>query len=280
VVFERSPQRRGLTLSAPDDERNARKHKHIIRVPSVPAGRRANRIAEKPPRRDGRLRGEDQIGGLPGQLDARTRRPRLGERGPALRRARQRERAADVEELAIELDRLDQIRVRPHALAWSATTASARYLGRRLPVMLLARRDDDRHQLHSASVTSSACSSRNRNRATAMGRCRRRSGCASPAATDHVLSQRILLSHPDRRAPCRARPRRPEPHYLVFSRRVMTSDGVPRTPSASPRDKITTREQTWSKHGPEMAFSWPPGMGINPGQNGCAARDSNPEPAD
>jgi hypothetical protein len=59
----------------------------------------------------------------------------------------------------------------------------------------------------------------------------------------------------------------------------MTSDGVPRPLSAGPRDKITTREQTWSKHGPETAFSWPSEMGITPVQNGCAARDSNPEPA-
>ena len=39
-------------------------------------------------------------------------------------------------------------------------------------------------------------------------------------------------------------------------------------------------EQTWSKHDPETAFSEPPVTGITPDQNGCAARDSNPEPAD
>ena len=32
--------------------------------------------------------------------------------------------------------------------------------------------------------------------------------------------------------------------------------------------------------GPETAFTREPGSGVTPGQNGCAARDLNPEPAD
>jgi hypothetical protein len=104
--------------------------------------------------------------------------------------------------------------------------------------------------------------------------------CACPAATDHLPSQRILLSQQGAAESCQAWATLLGRRYLVLSRCVMPSDGVPGPPQASPPDKITTREQTWSKHGPETAFSWPPGMGINPGQNGCAARDSNPEPAD
>jgi hypothetical protein len=43
---------------------------------------------------------------------------------------------------------------------------------------------------------------------------------------------------------------------------------------------VPTGEQTWSKHGPEMAIDQGKEMTKTPGQYGCAARDLNPEPAD
>jgi hypothetical protein len=41
-----------------------------------------------------------------------------------------------------------------------------------------------------------------------------------------------------------------------------------------------TDEQTWSNHGPETATDQGKGLAKTPDENGCAARDSNPEPAD
>ena len=41
-----------------------------------------------------------------------------------------------------------------------------------------------------------------------------------------------------------------------------------------------TKPEPTSQHGPEMVISRPLKFDIMPGQNGCAARDSNPEPAD
>jgi hypothetical protein len=45
-------------------------------------------------------------------------------------------------------------------------------------------------------------------------------------------------------------------------------------------DYIRTDEQTWSKHGPETAIDQGKDTVKIPGQDGCAARDLNPEPAD
>jgi hypothetical protein len=41
-----------------------------------------------------------------------------------------------------------------------------------------------------------------------------------------------------------------------------------------------TDEQTWSNHGPETVTDQGKEIAKTPGQDGCAARDLNPEPAD
>ena len=41
-----------------------------------------------------------------------------------------------------------------------------------------------------------------------------------------------------------------------------------------------TDERTWSNHGPETAVDQGKGTVKTLGQDGCAARDLNPEPAD
>jgi hypothetical protein len=43
---------------------------------------------------------------------------------------------------------------------------------------------------------------------------------------------------------------------------------------------VRTDEQTWSNHGPETVIDQDKEIAKIPGQDGCAARDSNPEPAD
>jgi hypothetical protein len=53
----------------------------------------------------------------------------------------------------------------------------------------------------------------------------------------------------------------------------------PRCPASTGTAHLTD-EQTWSKHGRESASDQAKEMVKTPGQNGCAARDSNPEPAD
>jgi hypothetical protein len=45
-------------------------------------------------------------------------------------------------------------------------------------------------------------------------------------------------------------------------------------------DYIRTDEQTWSNHGQETVADEGKGIVKTPGQDGCAARDLNPEPAD
>jgi hypothetical protein len=42
---------------------------------------------------------------------------------------------------------------------------------------------------------------------------------------------------------------------------------------------VRTDEQTWSKHGPETATDQSKEIVKTPVQDGCAARDLNPEPA-
>jgi hypothetical protein len=49
---------------------------------------------------------------------------------------------------------------------------------------------------------------------------------------------------------------------------------------ADPDDQIRTDEQTSSNHGRETAADQGKGVAKTPSQYGCAARDSNPEPAD
>jgi hypothetical protein len=65
-----------------------------------------------------------------------------------------------------------------------------------------------------------------------------------------------------------------------MSRCVLTSAGVSLGVPGTMINYIRTDEQTWSKHCPETAFTRQPRTGITPGQDGCAARDLNPEPAD
>ena len=43
---------------------------------------------------------------------------------------------------------------------------------------------------------------------------------------------------------------------------------------------VRTDEQTWSNHGPETVIDQGKEIAKIPGQDGCAARDLNPEPAD
>jgi hypothetical protein len=43
---------------------------------------------------------------------------------------------------------------------------------------------------------------------------------------------------------------------------------------------VRTDEQTWSNHGPETAIDQGKEIAKTPDQDGCAARDLNPEPAD
>ena len=53
---------------------------------------------------------------------------------------------------------------------------------------------------------------------------------------------------------------------------------TPGRPAGHLPNRIFERDR--STHDPETAISGLPEMDITPGQNGCAARDSNPEPAD
>jgi hypothetical protein len=43
---------------------------------------------------------------------------------------------------------------------------------------------------------------------------------------------------------------------------------------------VRTDEQTWSNHGPETVIDQGKEIVKTPVQDGCAARDLNPEPAD
>jgi hypothetical protein len=43
---------------------------------------------------------------------------------------------------------------------------------------------------------------------------------------------------------------------------------------------VRTDEQTWSNHDPETVIDQGKEIAKTPGQDGCAARDLNPEPAD
>jgi len=74
-----------LLEAGPGTKAHPREHEDASRVPLVAAGRRADRVTEPAPGRHVRLRSEDEIRGLPDQLDARSGRTRLGGRGPPLR---------------------------------------------------------------------------------------------------------------------------------------------------------------------------------------------------
>lgn len=84
-VLQGGPQGQGLGFRATQHEGHAWEHEHVAGVTTVAAGRRAHRVPEPAAGGDVGLRGEHQVGGLPGQLDAGAGRTGLRERGPALR---------------------------------------------------------------------------------------------------------------------------------------------------------------------------------------------------
>jgi len=74
-----------------------------------------------------------------------------------------------------------------------------------------------------------------------------------------------------------------DPSTCAFSPDVTLRIAIGRGLTGRPASMINyfrTDEQTWSNHGPETATDQGKGLAKMPGQDGCAARDLNPEPAD
>ena len=96
----------------------------------------------------------------------------------------------------------------------------------------------------------------------------------SPMRRDHDASGRPGRS-------CRAISS--DPSTCAFSPDVTLCTTIGRGLTGRPGTMINyvrTDEQTWSKHDPETAIDQGKEMVKTPGQDGCAARDLNPEPAD
>ena len=143
--------------------------------------------------------------------------------------------------------------------------------GRRLPDLRAARRTRDLclrdSRLRSAMDLACTC---DKPRVYLTG---------DPGATAPRTETMAAAHHPGRSLGCVSS----DPSTCAFSPYVTLCIAMGRGLAGRPVAMINyvrTDEQTWSNHDPETAADQVKGIVKRPGQEGCAARDSNPEPAD